>query len=150
MKYLKDVTFKVKPNELTAIVGRSGSGKVLIDKEDIYNYTNDVYKTNVSVVTQKSILFNMSIKDNLTLVEPNLKKCQEVCDSLGIHDEILNLPKTHTVIIITHKKDVMNKADHLIVIDKGKKVVDGSPKSLEDNKYYLNLRDSSSVSSNNF
>ena len=223
---LKDVTFKVKPNELTAIVGRSGSGKstilnivlrlikpnsgkVLIDKEDIYNYTKDVYKTNVSVVTQKSILFNMSIKDNLTLVEPNFKRCQEVCESLGIHDDILRLPKgyntviaenstnistslkqllsiarsiltnseillfdevtssldptntrkvvkvfkelskTHTVIIITHKKDVMNKADHLIIIDKGKKVADGSPKSLEDNKYYLNLRDSSSVSNNN-
>ena len=59
------------------------------------------------------------------------------------------LSKDHTVIIITHKKEVMNKADHLIIIDKGKKVADGSPKSLENNKYYLNLRDSSSVSNNN-
>ena len=223
---LKNVTFKVKPHELTAIVGRSGSGKstilniilrlikpdsgkVLIDKEDIYNYTKDVYKTNVSVVTQKSILFNMSIKDNLTLVESNFIRCQEICESLGIHEEILNLPKgyntvieenssnistrlkqllsiarsiltnaeillfdevtssldvtntrkvvkvfkelskTHTVIIITHKKDVMNKADHLIIIDKGKKVADGTVDSLENNKYYLNLRDSSSASNNN-
>lgn len=223
---LKDVSFKVKPNELTAIVGRSGSGKstilniilrlikpdsgnVLIDKEDIYNYTNDVYKTNVSVVTQKSILFNMSIRDNLSLVDSNFKRIQEVCMRLGIHDEILSLPKgyntvieenssnistrlkqllsiarsiltnaeillfdevtssldasntkkvikvfkelskDHTVIIITHKKEVMNKADHLIIIDKGKKVADGTPKSLENNKYYLNLRDSSSVSNNN-
>ena len=223
---LKDVTFKVKPNELTVIVGRSGSGKstilniilrlikpdsgnVLIDKEDIYNYTNDVYKTNVSVVTQKSILFNMSIRDNLSLVDSNFKRIQEVCMRLGIHDEILSLPKgyntvieenssnistrlkqllsiarsiltnaeillfdevtssldasntkkvvkvfkelskDHTVIIITHKKEVMNKADHLIIIDKGKKVADGTPKSLENNNYYLNLRDSSSVSNNN-
>ena len=223
---LKDITFKVKPNELTAIVGRSGSGKstilniilrlikpdsgkVLVDKEDIYNYTDDVYKTNVSVVTQKSILFNMSIRDNLSLVDSNFKRQQEVCERLGIHEEILSLPKgyntiieenssnvstrlkqllsiarsiltnseillfdevtssldstntkkvvkvfkelskDHTVIIITHKKEVMNKADHLIIIDKGRKVADGSPKSLEDNKYYLNLRDSSSVSNNN-
>ena len=223
---LKDITFKVKPNELTAIVGRSGSGKstilniilrlikpdsgkVLVDKEDIYNYTDDVYKTNVSVVTQKSILFNMSIRDNLSLVDSNFKRQQEVCERLGIHEEILSLPKgyntiieenssnvstrlkqllsiarsiltnseillfdevtssldstntksvvkvfkelskDHTVIIITHKKEVMNKADHLIIIDKGKKVADGTPKSLENNKYYLNLRDSSSVSNNN-
>lgn len=223
---LKDITFKVKPNELTAIVGRSGSGKstilniilrlikpdsgkVLIDKEDIYNYTDDVYKTNVSVVTQKSILFNMSIRDNLSLVDSNFKRQQEVCERLGIHEEILSLPKgyntiieenssnvstrlkqllsiarsiltnseillfdevtssldstntksvvkvfkelskDHTVIIITHKKEVMNKADHLIIIDKGKKVADGTVESLENNEYYLNLRDSSSVSNNN-
>lgn len=224
---LKDVTFKVKPNELTAIVGRSGSGKstilniilrlikpdsgvVLIDKEDIYNYNLDVYKTNVSVVTQKSILFNMSIRDNLSLVDSHFKKCEEVCKRLGIHEEILSLPKgyntileenstnistrlkqllsiarsiltnaeillfdevtssldaantkkvvsvfkelskDHTVIIITHKKEVMNKADHLIIIDKGRKVADGTLESLENNKYYLNLKDSSSVGSNNY
>ena len=223
---LKDITFKVKPNELTAIVGRSGSGKstilniilrlikpdsgkVLVDKEDIYNYTDDVYKTNVSVVTQKSILFNMSIRDNLSLVDSNFKRQQEVCERLGIHEEILSLPKgyntiieenssnvstrlkqllsiarsiltnseillfdevtssldstntkkvvkvfkelskDHTVIIITHKKEVMNKADHLIIIDKGRKVADGTVESLENNEYYLNLRDSSSVSNNN-
>ena len=224
---LKDITFKVKPNELTAIVGRSGSGKstilniilrlikpdsgkVLVDKEDIYNYTDDVYKTNVSVVTQKSILFNMSIRDNLSLVDSNFKRQQEVCERLGIHEEILSLPKgyntiieenssnvstrlkqllsiarsiltnseillfdevtssldstntkkvvkvfkelskDHTVIIITHKKEVMNKADHLIIIDKGRKVADGTPKTLENNEYYLNLRDSSSISNNCF
>ena len=223
---LKDITFKVKPNELTAIVGRSGSGKstilniilrlikpdsgtVLIDKEDIYSYTDEVYKTNVSVVTQKSILFNMSIRDNLSLVDSNFKRQQEVCERLGIHEEILSLPKgyntiieenstnistrlkqllsiarsiltnseillfdevtssldstntrrvvkvfkelskDHTVIIITHKKEVMNKADHLIIIDKGKKVADGTVLSLENNEYYLNLRNSSSVSNNN-
>ena len=147
----------------------------------------------------------MSIKDNLTIVDSNFKRCQEVCEGLGIHSEILSLPKgyntvleenninistklkqllsiarsiltnaeillfdeltssldatntrkvvkvfkelskDHTVIIITHKKEVMNKADHLIIIDKGKKVADGTPKSLENNEYYLNLRDSSSV-----
>ena len=113
---LKDVTFKVNHHELTAIVGRSGSGKstilniilrlikpdsgkVLIDKEDIYNYTKDVYKTNVSVVTQKSILFNMSIKDNLTIVDSNFKRCQEVCEGLGIHSEILSLPKGYNTVL---------------------------------------------------
>ena len=42
----------------------------------------------------------------------------------------------------------MNKADHLIIIDKGRKVADGTVESLENNEYYLNLRDSSSVSNN--
>lgn len=221
---LKDVSFQVNPHELTAVVGRSGSGKstifniilrlikpdsgnVFIDQEDIYHYSFDVYKTNVSVVTQKSILFSMSIRDNLSLVDSNIERQQEVCKRLGIHDEILSLPqgyqtiildngsnistslkqllsvarsiltkaeillfdevtssldttntkkvmkvfrelaRDHTVIIITHKKEVMNLADHLIIIDHGKKVADGTPLELANNSYYLNLKDSSSVDS---
>ena len=221
---LKDVSFQVNPHELTAVVGRSGSGKstifniilrlikpdsgnVFIDQEDIYRYSFDVYKTNVSVVTQKSILFSMSIRDNLSLVDSNIERQQEVCKRLGIHDEILSLPqgyqtiildngsnistslkqllsvarsiltkaeillfdevtssldttntkkvmkvfrelaRDHTVIIITHKKEVMNLADHLIIIDHGKKVADGTPLELANNSYYLNLKDSSSVDS---
>ena len=221
---LKDVSFQVNPHELTAVVGRSGSGKstifniilrlikpdsgnVFIDQEDIYHYSFDVYKTNVSVVTQKSILFSMSIRDNLSLVDSNIERQQEVCKRLGIHDEILSLPqgyqtiildngsnistslkqllsvarsiltkaeillfdevtssldttntkkvmkvfrelaRDHTVIIITHKKEVMNLADHLIIIDHGKKVADGTPLELANNSYYLNLKDSTSVDS---
>ena len=221
---LKDVSFQVNPHELTAVVGRSGSGKstifniilrlikpdsgnVFIDQEDIYRYSFDVYKTNVSVVTQKSILFSMSIRDNLSLVDSNIERQQEVCKRLGIHDEILSLPqgyqtiildngsnistslkqllsvarsiltkaeillfdevtssldttntkkvmkvfrelaRDHTVIIITHKKEVMNLADHLIIIDHGKKVADGTPLELANNSYYLNLKDSTSVDS---
>ena len=64
-KILDKVSFKVYPNEINAIVGHSGSGKstivnllyrlrriksgeILIDDESIYNYTKDVYASNVS------------------------------------------------------------------------------------------------------
>ena len=60
----------------------------------------DVYKTNVSVVTQKSILFSMSIRDNLSLVDSNIERQQEVCKRLGIHDEILSLPQGYQTIIL--------------------------------------------------
>lgn len=220
-KALKNVSFKIRPQELTAIVGRSGSGKstilnnilrlytpdegeILIDGKDIYEYDESVYKTNVSVVTQKSFLFQMSIRKNLSLVEPSLDRQEEVCKKLGIHEEILNLPrgyrtvleenggnvssrlkqllsvarsiltkseillfdevtssldadttkevmkafreltKDHTVILITHKREIMEKVDHLIIIDKGRKMADGTPISLQNNKYYLNLKNSKS------
>ena len=220
-KVLKDVSFVIKPKELTAIVGRSGSGKstilnhilrlytpdsgvISIDGKDIFSYQDDVYKTNVSVVTQKSFLFQMSIRDNLNLVDSNFSRQQEVCKELGIHDEILSLPKgyqtileenasnvstrlkqllsiarsiltnseillfdeitssldsdttkqvvkvfkklskTHTVILITHKREVMDAADHLIIISKGRKVADGTPSDLKDNFYYNDLKNSKS------
>ena len=70
-KVLKDVSFVIRPRELTAIVGRSGSGKstiliiffvcmfqilVLLRLMDkiFFNIKIVFYKTNVSVVTQKS------------------------------------------------------------------------------------------------
>lgn len=219
---LHNVSFIVKPRELTAIVGRSGSGKstilnhilrlyqptsgmILIDSKDIFSYQEDVYKANVSVVTQKSLLFNMSIHDNLSLVDRNTSHQQEVCQSLGIEEEILALPqgyqtiieenganistrlkqllsiarclltkaeillfdeitssldrettlqvikvlkklaKTHTVILITHKKEVMDQVDHLIVINKGRKVADGTVESLQNDPYYLDLKNSKSL-----
>lgn len=222
---LKNISFKIRPNEITAIVGRSGSGKttilnnilrlykpdageILVDGKNVYDYQDDIYKKNVSVVTQKSFLFEMSIRDNLSLVETSHDKQEEICKLLGIHEEILSLPKgyntnleenglnistrlkqllsiarsiltkseillfdevtssldtnttkkvinifrklakDHTVIIITHKKEIMEKVDHLIIINKGRKVAEGTPESLQNNKFYLDLRDSSSCDNN--
>lgn len=50
------------------------------------------------------------------------------------------LKKDHTVVIITHKKDLMKIADELIVIDKGKVVGIGKHRRLlEENRYYKRL-----------
>ena len=62
---LKNISFEAKPNEITAIVGRPGSGKttiinllyrlysiksgnIFIDGESVYHYTKNEYTTNVS------------------------------------------------------------------------------------------------------
>ena len=64
MTVMKNVSFKIKPNSFTAIVGKSGSGKstifrlllrlykansgsILLDDESIYDYTKEVYSSNV-------------------------------------------------------------------------------------------------------
>ncbi len=199
---LNKVTFKVYPNEITTIVGHSGSGKttiinllyrlnkltdgrILIDNESIYNYTKKVYASNVSGVFQKSFIFNMSIRDNLGLVDNNLEHQMEACKRVGIHDYIMSLPKTystviseeshifsegqiqllsiarailtkaeillfdevtsnidqaytseiatllkdlkddHTILMITHKPEMMEIADKVIVLDKGKVICKG-------------------------
>lgn len=44
------------------------------------------------------------------------------------------LKKDHTVVIITHKKDLMKIADVLIVIDKGKVVGKGKHRKLLEKK----------------
>lgn len=214
---LDKVSFEIEPNKITAIVGESGSGKstifrillrlykidsghVYIDGIDIYDYGSKVYPSNVSIATQRPFIFNMSIKENLSLVDKNVKHQINACKRVEIHNFIMSLPKgydtilsedatnvsggqkqlismartllskaeillfdevtsaldpnttkhiikvlkdlkkDHTVVIITHKRDLMKIADELIVIDKGKVVGKGKHRRLlEENKYYRNL-----------
>ncbi len=206
-KILDKVSFKVYPNEINAIVGHSGSGKstivnllyrlrriksgeILIDDESIYNYTKDVYASNVSGVYQKPFVFDMSIKENLSLIDSNFQNQIDACKRVGIHDKILSLPKgyntvigeeqhllsdgekqllalarallskseillfdeitsnidpttttlianllmdlktDHTIIMITHKPEMMSIADRIIVMENGKVECKGTNKEV--------------------
>ena len=214
---LKHISFSAKPGEITTIVGKSGSGKstifrlllrlykaekgeILLDDTDIYDYTKSVYATNVSIVTQKPFVFDMTIRENLDLVDNNRENQVKACKLVGIHDDIMKLEKgydtslvsdgenlsagekqllslartllsrsevllfdevtsaldpastsrivkvlkelkkNHTVIMITHKPELMTLSDHLLVIDGGRLVADGTPAALAKNPFYRALQ----------
>lgn len=215
---MKNVSFEVNPRSFTAIVGKSGSGKstifrlllrlyrankgeILLDDEDIYEYSKEVYSSNVAIVTQKPFIFDMSIRENLSLVDSNHKNQVEACKRAGIHDYIMSLKdgyntklvsdaenissgqkqlialartllsksevllfdevtssldmntskqimsilkdlkEDHTILMITHKPQLMKMADEIIVIDHGKLVGKGTHKELmKENKYYQVLQ----------
>lgn len=82
-KILKDISFVVEPGEMLAIVGLSGSGKttlinlilrfydvqegqILIDGMDIREGTIQSLRAQIGLVSQDIILFNDSIKNNIT------------------------------------------------------------------------------------
>ena len=214
---MKNVSFEIKPRSMTGIVGKSGSGKstifrlllrlykptkgkIYIDGKDIFDFDEKVHSTNVSIVTQKPFVFDMTIKENLSLIDPNIEHQIEACKKVGIHedimrlekgyntplvgdgenlsagqkqllslartllskseillfdevtsaldvettDEIINvlkkLKKDHTVLVVTHKPEVMRQMDELIVIEKGALVGRGAHKDLLRNKYYKLLQ----------
>lgn len=217
---LKNISFVAKPNQITTIVGQTGSGKttifnlllrmykvdsgkILIDKLNIYEYSKDIYHSTISVVNQKTFIFNMSIRANLSLVDSNKKRQIDACKRVGIHDFIMSLPdgyntilkedatnisggqkqllslarallttskiilldevtssldpnttnkiislldnlKTdHTLIVITHNKDLMTVSDKLIVLKNGKIECIGSHEELiKNNETYIKLRNS--------
>lgn len=226
-RILDKVSFKIYPNEITTIVGHSGSGKttiinllyrlnriksgeILIDNESIYNYTKDVYTSNVSGVYQKPFVFDMSIRDNLSLIDSDTKNQIEVCKRVGIHDFIESLPRgyntvigedahllsdgqkqllaiarsllskseillldeitsnidptattiirdvlvdlktDHTIIMITHKPEMMEISDRIIVLDKGKVVSKGTNNDVyRKSELYRELRNRTFASISN-
>lgn len=180
---------------------KNDSGEILIDHENIYEYSKAVYSTNVVGVNQSPFIFNMSIRRNLSLIDPNFENQVEACKRIGIHEYIMSLPKgyntiltenatnfsggqkqllaiartllskaeilifdevtssldtllvekikdifknlkvDHTIIIITHKKDVMKIADKIVVLNKGQIVGQGTHKELmKNNEYYIDLQ----------
>lgn len=79
---LRSVTFEIKKNELTAIVGRSGSGKttvldlimglfksqkgnIWLDGVNMSEYDIFSWREKISYVPQEPFLFNGSIRDNI-------------------------------------------------------------------------------------
>ena len=83
-KVLKNLSFEVNKGEVVAIVGLSGSGKstlvnlipkfysygegeILIDGKNINNLSIKDIRKLISIVSQESILFNSSIKENILL-----------------------------------------------------------------------------------
>lgn len=87
-KVLENINFNVLPGQSVALVGGSGNGKstlvslllrlydpthgrVMIDGQDIREYTLDSLRGQISVVLQDTILFAASVRDNIAYGAPD-------------------------------------------------------------------------------
>lgn len=130
---LKNVSFEIKPQSFTAIVGKSGSGKstifrlllrlykadkgtILLDDESIYDYTREVYSSNVSIVTQKPFIFDMSIRENFNLVDSNHSHQIEACKRVGIDDYIMSLKDGYNTKLVADAENISNGQKQLIAL----------------------------------
>lgn len=88
---LKDVSFSIPKGKTIALVGESGSGKstiadllprfydvqegnILFDKVDIKNASLFDLRHHIGIVSQESILFNASVKENIAFGMPEAKE----------------------------------------------------------------------------
>lgn len=113
-KVLNECDIKFNTNEATAIIGKSGVGKttvlnliakmykpdkgeLLIDNVDISNLSESYIRKNISMISQNYYLFDMSIKENLALVKPELtdEEMVDVCRKVGLEEFILTLPEKY-------------------------------------------------------
>lgn len=215
---LKNFSLKIPKGTRIAIVGESGSGKstilnllprfyevtegkILIDGKDIREFTIKSLRALMGIVSQDSILFNGTVRDNLCLSEnktlTQIKHASQIANS---HDFIENLPekyetnigdggnklsggqkqrlsiarsilknpsivildeatsaldtnseklvqgalekmtKNRTSIVVAHRLSTVQKADKIIVLEKGKVLEQGTHKELiAHKKYYYKL-----------
>ncbi len=115
---LKGVNFTIEPKDTVAVVGKSGSGKstiinllskiyevtsgeVLIDGYNVNDLDKYSLRNNIAVISQKPYLFNMTIKENLLLVNPDAsqKQIEKVCKICELHDYIMSLPKKYNTLV---------------------------------------------------
>lgn len=113
---LNDFTLTIKPNSISAITGKTGSGKtgvvdlltkmnrqlqgvITLDGIDISTIADESYYNLVSIARKEPIFFNTSIKENLMILGKNEEEIQEVCKKLGLHDKILSLEKGYDTVI---------------------------------------------------
>ena len=108
---LKDFNLSVKPGETIALVGESGSGKstvvnmaiglftatsgsITIDGKDIKDLDMHSVRKRIAVVPQNTILFNGTIKENITYGRPNVtkKELDDAIEAANLKHVIEQLP----------------------------------------------------------
>ena len=117
-KLFENLNFKIEPNKMIAIVGKSGegkstilkliskgysvdSGKVLIDNYNINDLSEKTIKDNISIVSQSPYIFNLSIKDNIKLANPDTtdEEIIDVCKKAQIHDVIESMEDGYDTLV---------------------------------------------------
>jgi subfamily B ATP-binding cassette protein MsbA len=115
---LTDVSFRIEPGSVAAIVGPSGTGKttiagliarfydplsgvVKIDGTDLRRYTLKSLREQISIVLQETLLFRTSIWDNISYGRPDAspEETIEAAKLANAHDFILSLPQGYATMV---------------------------------------------------
>jgi subfamily B ATP-binding cassette protein MsbA len=115
---LSDVSVRIEPGQVAALVGPSGAGKttmaslvprfydpvsgaVLIDGVDIRDYTLKSLRDQISFVLQDTLLFRASIWDNISYGRPDADPEDTVraAKMANAHDFIMELPEGYATMV---------------------------------------------------
>lgn len=115
---LRGIDLEVRRGEVLAVVGSSGAGKstlvhliprffdvtggrLLIDGQDVRDVTLSSLRSQIGIVTQETVLFNDTVRNNIAYGQPNvpLKEVEAAARAALAHDFIMALPAGYDSVI---------------------------------------------------
>jgi subfamily B ATP-binding cassette protein MsbA len=115
---LKGINLEIKRGDVIALVGSSGGGKstlvdtiprfydvtkgaIKIDGYNIQDLTLNSLRRQIGIVTQETILFNDTVKNNISYgrVDANMEEIWNAARSAHAHDFIVEMPSGYDTVI---------------------------------------------------
>ncbi|WP_346913970.1 ABC transporter ATP-binding protein [Clostridium sp.] len=109
---LKDININIEKNTVLGVLGHTGSGKTTLARlivrlydvcsgsikfngENLKSMTKESLMENISYVTQEVQIFHATVRENLTLFNPNIKDdtILKVIEDIGLTPWLNNLPE---------------------------------------------------------
>jgi len=116
---LQNISFKVQPGQVIALLGSTGSGKtslanllprfydytsgrILLDGVELKEYSREYLRRNIGIVEQEPFLFSRSIRENITYGvgrSVSDSEVEEAARAAALHDVILTFPNGYETIV---------------------------------------------------
>lgn len=115
---LQDINLSVKPNQVIALLGLTGSGKtslvnliprfydvcsgvIKVDGKDVRQLDLLALRRQIGIVLQTSLLFSASIRENLAFGRPeaSMEEVMAAAKAAQAHDFILELPNGYDTVV---------------------------------------------------
>ena len=115
---LHDIQLTIRRGEMLALVGPSGAGKstlvnllprffdvsegrILIDGHDVRDLTLDSLRGQIAQVTQETVLFNDTVRNNIAYGQPEMAQrlVEEAARNALAHEFILRMPQGYDTVI---------------------------------------------------
>jgi ATP-binding cassette subfamily B protein len=116
---LHNISFKVEPGQVVALMGYTGSGKtslvnllprfyeltggrLLLDGVDIQKYPRHYLRQNIGIVEQEPFLFSRTIRENIAYSvgrKVSQEEIEAAAEAAAIHDVILGFPNGYNTLV---------------------------------------------------